>query len=529
LVEGESSDEGGEEDAQDDDEGEDRFVKKDQPIAEAADQCARVLSPFSDEEWAEAQQRDQCIRRVAELKAKWGDAVDDDERKQECPEVQAYLRWWDGLYRAESGVWTFDKTIQAKGRPTERIQVRLVPVAWRESIWRCVHVNSVAHLGYERVYEIIRRRFVWPGMVEDVRMMCRTCLTCQHTKTGAGGGKPPLRHEYVGFPHERVGIDLQGPLPETPAGNKYICVIQDYFSKRLELYALQKKTAEAVVDVLFREYISRHGAMMSLHSDQGLEFDNQLCEELCRMFKIYKTRTTAYAPWSNGMVERSNKTIKAILRALDVRDKDNWDELLPYVTRAYNATPHASTGFTPQRLFYSQCMDPLLPIDLMYGCDDRATPQCYSSYVFHQRNLAMQTAEVVREVSGRAVEVQQAQHNKRMKVRDYRVGDQVMMYSPPLGRDKLHSQPWTGPHQVIEVSTDHVVKLKMFQVPAHVEKVKKRRGRRPVEEKWVNVQRLKPAFKPGRGAVLTVDDASYTEGLIEKRRTRFFAYWSGID
>jgi hypothetical protein len=72
--------------------------------------------------------------------------------------------------------------------------------------------------------------------------------------------------------------------------------------------------------------------MMSLHSYQGLKFDNQLCEDLCRMFKIYKTRTTAYAPWGNGMVECSNKTIKAILRALDVRDKDNWDELLPDVT-----------------------------------------------------------------------------------------------------------------------------------------------------------------------------------------------------
>ena len=28
------------------------------------------------------------------------------------------------------------------------------------------------------------------------------------------------------------------------------------------------------------------------------------------------------------MVERSNKTIKAILRALNVQEKDNWDELL---------------------------------------------------------------------------------------------------------------------------------------------------------------------------------------------------------
>ena len=118
--------------------------------------------------------------------------------------------------------------------------------------------------------------------------MCRACLTCQQNKTGAGGGKPPMKHEYVSYPHERVGIDLQGPLPETPTGHKYICVIQDYFSKRMELYALTQKTAEAVVDVLFREYIARHGVMERLHSDQGTEFDNQLMKELAGCSKSIK-------------------------------------------------------------------------------------------------------------------------------------------------------------------------------------------------------------------------------------------------
>jgi hypothetical protein len=336
-----------------------------------------------------------------------------------------------------------------------------------------------------------------------------------------------MTHEYVSYPHERVGIDLQGPLPETPTGHKYICVIQDYFSKRMELYALTQKTAEAVVDVLFREYIARHGVMERLHSDQGTEFDNQLMKELCRMFKIHKTRTTAYAPWSNGMVERSNKTIKAILRALSAHDREDWDELLPYVFMAYNATPHARTGFTPQRLFYSQCTDPRLPIDLMYGCDDRAVPQCYSAYVFHQRNLAMQMAETVREVTGRAVEIQRTQKNKSTNARDYKLGDQVLMYSPPLGRDKLQIGPWTGPHQITAIGSDHVVKIRIFHEPAPTEKVK--RGRRPMCEKWVNVNRLKPAFKSGRGEILTVADTSHSANLLTRRRVRFAEYWSAID
>ena len=128
-------------------------------------------------------------------------------------------------------IWMMDKIIQVEHRPTERLQVRLVPVAWRGSIWQCVHVHSVNHLGCERVYELLRRRFHWPGMAEDVRMMCRACLTCQHAKLEAGGGPTPRKHEYISYPQERVGTDLQGPRPETPAGNKYIGIIQDDFFK----------------------------------------------------------------------------------------------------------------------------------------------------------------------------------------------------------------------------------------------------------------------------------------------------------
>jgi len=166
---------------------------------------------------------------------------------------------------------------------------------------------------------------------------------------------------------------------------------------------------------------------------------------------------------------QSNRTIKAVLRAMGVHDRETWDELLPYVFMVYNATPHASTGFTPQKLFYGQCMDPLLPIDLMYGTDDRTIPQCYSSYVFRQGQMAMQMAEAVREVAGRAIEIQMEQQSRKVKHRRYQVGDQVMLYSPPNARDKLHSMPWTG------LMKSWRIRIRMFCGPAKAAKA--RRGR----------------------------------------------------
>ena len=67
----------------------------------------------------------------------------------------------------------------------------------------------------------------------------------------------------------------------------------------------------------------------------------------------------------------------------------------------------------------------------MCGTDDRTVPQCYSSYVFRQRHMAMQMAGKVREVAGRAVESQMEQQIRKVKHRCYQVGDQIMLYSPP--------------------------------------------------------------------------------------------------
>ena len=46
-------------------------------------------------------------------------------------------------------------------------------------------------------------------------------------------------------------MDLIGPLPETPRGNKYIVILTDYFSKWAEAAPLQDKTALGVAKFIF--------------------------------------------------------------------------------------------------------------------------------------------------------------------------------------------------------------------------------------------------------------------------------------
>ena len=43
-----------------------------------------------------------------------------------------------------------------------------------------------------------------------------------------------------------VAVDILGPLPESTAGNSYILVVGDYFTKWLEAYAIPNQEAITV-------------------------------------------------------------------------------------------------------------------------------------------------------------------------------------------------------------------------------------------------------------------------------------------
>jgi hypothetical protein len=103
-----------------------------QSVNDAENQCQQGLSHF----WCEPQGSDQCIQRIAKLKAKWGNECDVTVLQRKTPEVQMYGHRWSDIYRGKDGMWRLRKTLLSKRKPEEKLRLPLVSVAWRESIWR---------------------------------------------------------------------------------------------------------------------------------------------------------------------------------------------------------------------------------------------------------------------------------------------------------------------------------------------------------------------------------------------------------
>ena len=228
----------------------------------------------------------------------------------------------------------------------------LVPRQRRREVMESSHNMPVGgHFGVQKTLEKVRSHFQWFHMKADIVNWCRSCAVCNSRKQSKKE-RVPMQPIESGFPFERIALDIVGPLPKTTRGNKYILVLRDYFTKWPEAFPLQNQEAVTIARILVSEVFARFGVPYILHSDQGTNFDSKLIKELCILLEIKKTRTTAYHPQCDGLVERFNRTLIDLI-ALSTRDAQNsWDLQIGVVLMAFRSSVQASTGFTPYSLMF---------------------------------------------------------------------------------------------------------------------------------------------------------------------------------
>ena len=123
-------------------------------------------------------------------------------------------------------------------------------------------------------FERVCLRYYWPSYFVDVKNWCESYGECLSRKGRRSKNKAPLISIPVqGKPFEQIAIDFLEIKPPTPRGNRYIMVVQDYFTQWMEGYPIKNIKADEAAWLLVNEWVAHFCCPVSVNSDQGSQFE----------------------------------------------------------------------------------------------------------------------------------------------------------------------------------------------------------------------------------------------------------------
>ena len=97
---------------------------------------------------------------------------------------------WEDFEMTNNGILYKNSEKDPQGNTIFQI---VAPQIIRDKVLESLHNSRLSgHLGRDKTYEAVRRRFYWPGMANDVKLWCQSCDFCARRKPGPWFGKSPL-------------------------------------------------------------------------------------------------------------------------------------------------------------------------------------------------------------------------------------------------------------------------------------------------------------------------------------------------
>ena len=287
------------------------------------------------------------------------------QHQMEDKDLQPILNWLEEedptaeeLYLCSpttKALWLHKQQLQTKNGvlyyswedPIENRLLLVVPESLKETVLQeCHDAKFAGHLGRDKTLARLRQSFFWHNMPKDCEIYIKSCHICSKNKKLTRRQIAKLGCFHSGFPMERVHMDILGPFTPSEDNNKYVLMIIDQFSKWVQCIPIPEQSAKTVAENALKHFVSTFGCPITIHTDQGSNFESDLSKAFCTCLDVSKTRTTPYYPASNGAIERQTRTVLQMIRCYILDNIKDWDKDLPIITIALHSMINKATGFS---------------------------------------------------------------------------------------------------------------------------------------------------------------------------------------
>ena len=216
------------------------------------------------------------------------------------------------------------------------------------------HCNQL--FGHDKAAKTLDRllnAWWWPGIASDTIDFVAECEICRKNAKKSDKNAAYLKHSDTPSKiFEQINTDLFGPLIGQDGTKKFICTLVDQYSKHAEFCIIPNKSAEQVANAIFTRWICRFGVPARVTSDRGLEYRNELFDQLCKLLKIEHRFASVQTPQSNASAEVLNKKIAAYFKAMLNDHPTHWEILVPAMQFSYNSAITRATKLSPFFMLY---------------------------------------------------------------------------------------------------------------------------------------------------------------------------------
>ena len=235
---------------------------------------------------------------------------------------------------------------------------------WEYLMWLHHDSSMAGHPGPKHTLELLTRS---PNFTRSTELACRienyvrACIVCAQGK--------PMRQKPYGLlqllpipsrPWQVIAVDfiiklLPSKDSSEPGNPKYnlTWVVMDQFTKMAYFLPYREDTR---VNILARGFLkdifANYGLPQLIVLDRGSVFAAKFTKALYKALDVKRNLLTAFHPRTDGQTKRTNQTLEQYLRMYCNHLQNNWADLLPMASFAYNNRILASTGHNPFFLNY---------------------------------------------------------------------------------------------------------------------------------------------------------------------------------
>ncbi|GJW64910.1 retrovirus-related pol polyprotein from transposon TNT 1-94 [Tanacetum coccineum] len=162
--------------------------------------------------------------------------------------------------------------------------------------------------------------------VEDMMKSSSICLLSKASKNKSWLWNRRLNHLNFGTINDLVRKDLVRGLPRLKFEKDHLCsacqLVDDYFRFTwVKFLRLKDETSEVVIKFLKQIQIGLSKTVRYIHTDNGIEFVNQVLTEYYERVSIFYQKSVPRTPQQNGIVERQNHTLVEAARTMLIFSK----------------------------------------------------------------------------------------------------------------------------------------------------------------------------------------------------------------